>query len=180
VQWPWVWLPVTGPIRISTVLAGVLMVSVILWRRRDPALALVALLAWASAYEILYQVTGALVHGWPVAGRIWMVAALAGWVFLAGLLRVIPNRRLLLALALVWLLWVALGFESNAAPVTVTAGMPKVFTIVGEACNEVTKTLLAIAYLVAALDRSVRSPVLRIKIPGTSTAAQAHHDPAHQ
>ena len=72
VHWPWVWLPVAGPVRISTVVAAVLMVAVIVWRRRDPVLALVALLAWASAYEVAYEGTGALVHGWPLAPFVWM------------------------------------------------------------------------------------------------------------
>jgi hypothetical protein len=55
VHWPWLVLPIAGPIRISTVAAGVLLVALIAWRRRDRQLALVALLAWVSAYEILYQ-----------------------------------------------------------------------------------------------------------------------------
>ena len=166
-------------------LAGVLMVAVILWRRRDPVLALVALLAWASAYEILYSGTGTLMHGWPMPPFVWETAATAGWVLLAYVLGLRPKRWLLLALALVWLLWVATGFESNVPSLTRTTGVQPGFSMFDEVCNEVSKTLLALAYLISALDSSVRSPVLRIKRVMTTTGAMssiahAHEDSAHQ
>jgi hypothetical protein len=154
------------------------MVSVIIWRRRDPVLALAALLAWASAYEILYAGTGTFMHGWAVPPYVWMTAAIAGWVVLAHVLGLILNRWVLVALALVWLLWVATGFESNVPSGLTTNGLSRPFSWAAEVYNELSKTLLALAYLLAALGPSVRTPVLRIN--AASSTAHAHHDPAHQ
>lgn len=150
-QPPWIWLPVVGPIRISTVLAGLVIVVAIIWRRRAPLSALIALLAWASAYEILYSATGTAIHGWPAAGFVWMTAAVGGWVVLSQVRGIVPDWRLVLAMALVWGLWVATGFNSNAPSVAGTPGFPKDFSVASEILNELTKTLLALAYLVGAL-----------------------------
>src|SRR4029079_1980647 len=89
---PWLWLPLVGPIRISTAFAAVAIFTVILWRQRSPLLALVTVLAWASVFEIAYNATGTLLHGWPLAYLVWLAAALGGWVLLAWRLGVVPSR----------------------------------------------------------------------------------------
>jgi hypothetical protein len=148
---PWILLPVVGPIRISTVLAGLVMLVVIIWRRRAPLSALVAVMAWASAYEILYSATGTAIHGWPAANFVWMTAAVGGWVVLGQVVGIVPNRWLLLAMALVWVIWILSGFNSNAPSVAVTRGFPNGFSDSSEILNELSKTLLALAYLMGAL-----------------------------
>jgi len=154
---PWLWLPLAGPIRISTVVAAVAIVAVILWRRRSPLLALVTLMAWASVFEIAFQATGAVLHGWPAADLVWLAAALGGWILLSVLLDVLPNRWLLLATAAVWVVWAVSGFESNA-PLSSGPGHPATFNLANEALNELTKSLLALAYLAGALQRPVAAP----------------------
>lgn len=156
-QPPWIWLPVFGPIRISTVLAALFLVVAILWRRRGPATALIALMAWLSAYEILYQVTGAVIHGWSLTYVVWMSAAVGGWVALGFVRGILPDRRLLLATAVVWVLWILFGFNSNSPSIAGTPGFPKDFSVSGEIFNESTKTLLALAYLVGALSARPRA-----------------------
>lgn len=156
-QPPWIWLPLIGPIRISTVVAGLVMVVAILWRRHAPLTALIALMAWASAYEILYSATGTAIHGWPVANFIWMAAAVGGWVILAQVWGVVPNRWLVLAFVVVWVLWALTGFNSNAPSMAGTPGFPKAFSISNEILNELTKTLLALAYVIDALRSPART-----------------------
>jgi hypothetical protein len=162
VHWPWLVLPVAGPIRISTVAAGMLLVALIVWRRRDPLLALVALLAWVSAYEILYQATGVVMHGWGFTLFAWMTAAVAGWVLLAWVLGLVPNRWLLAGMLCIWIVWVASSFNSNSPIAPGSAGHPAGFSAWDELLNEASKTLLAAAYLVDALRPSARSPVHRL------------------
>lgn len=149
---PWLWLPLVGPIRTSTVLAAVAIAAVILWRRLSPLLALVTVLAWASVFEIAYNATGSVLHGWPLPYLAWLTAALGGWVFLSALLGVYPNRWLLAVTAIVWVVWMASGFESNA-PLGSGPGHPATFNLGSEVMNELAKSLLGLAYLVGALRR---------------------------
>lgn len=163
---PWVWLPVAGPIRISTVLMSLVLVAVIAWRRRSSSTAVIAVMAWLSTYEILYQATGVVIHGWSLEYFLWMSAAVGGWVALSVLSGMAPDRWLLLATALVWMLWIVTGFNSNSPTVAGPPGFPKDFSVLGEILNELTKTLLALAYLVGGLRPSRRPahPVDSIQI----------------
>ena len=147
---PWLWLPLTGPIRISTVLAAVTIAAVILWRRRSPLLALVTVMAWASLYEIAFNATGTVLHGWPVAYLAWLAAALGGWLLLSVALGVVPDGRWLAVVGALWLVWMLAGFDSNA-PLGPGPGHPAAFSLRDEALNELTKSLLALAYLAGAL-----------------------------
>lgn len=149
---PWVWLPLAGPIRVSTVLAAVAIAAVLLWKRRSRLLALVTVIAWASVFEIAYNATGTLLHGWPLTYLAWLTAALGGWVLLSALLGLYPERWLLAATAVVWVVWMASGFESNA-PLGPGPGHPATFNLANEVMNELTKSLLALGYLVGALRR---------------------------
>ena len=156
---PWIWLPLVGPIRISTVLMGLVMLAAIVWRRRAPLTALITVAAWLSAYEIAFQATGTAIHGWSPAYLLWMSAAVSGWVVLAHLRGITPNLWLLLAVALVWVLWLVTGFNSNSPTVAGTPGLPSDFDISAEIFNELSKTLLGAAYLVGSL--SLRPQQLR-------------------
>lgn len=154
---PWIWLPLVGPIRVSTVLAGLVIVVAVLLRRRDPLLALISLMAWASAFEILYSATGTAIHGWPVVNFLWMTAAVGGWVVLGQVRGIVPDWRLLVAMAVVWVLWMLTGFNSNAPSTAGTAGFPMEFSVTNEILNELSKTLLALAYLAGALSSHARA-----------------------
>ena len=128
------------------------IVAVILWRRRSPLLAVATVMAWASVFEILFNATGTLLHGWPLSYLAWLTAALGGWVLLSVLLGIIPDLRLLLAVAVVWVIWIAIGFDSNA-PLGPGPGHPSAFGVPDEVLNELSKSLLAIAYVAGALRR---------------------------
>jgi hypothetical protein len=145
-----------GPIRVSTIVMAVAITAVVVWRRRSPASALIAVMAWASAYEVGFVTIGTLLHGWPAAYLVWLAAALAGWVVLAQVWGVVPDRRLLLATAVLTLAWIATGFEANA-PNAAGPGFAKLFSPLDEVFNEGTKTLLGLAYLAGGL-RARREP----------------------
>jgi hypothetical protein len=156
---PWIWVPFLGPIRVSTLIVGALMVIAIVWRRRDALIALTALMGWLSTFEILYQATGAALHGWSLSYVLWMSAALGGWVVLSAVRRIVPDWRLLLPMALVWALWILTGFNSNSPSIVGTPGFPPDFSAGDELFNELSKTLLAVAFLVGALKPQARVPL---------------------
>jgi hypothetical protein len=133
------------------------MVVAILWRRRDGLVALVALMAWLSAYEILFQATGTAMHGWSPAYFVWMSAAVGGWIVLAVIRGIVPDRWLLLAVGLVWVAWILVGFGPNSPALAGTTGLPKDFSVTDEILNELSKTLLAAAFLAGALRSPARS-----------------------
>ena len=143
-------LPGLGAIRVSTVVTALVVAAVIMWRRRSPFLALVTVMAWASLYEVAFNVLGAAIHGWSIAYAVWITAALAGWVLLAFVRGVVPDRWLAIACAVVALAWIATGFGANSISES-GAGYARSFSYLDEAFNELTKTLLAAAYLVGAL-----------------------------
>lgn len=141
---------------MSTIITAVVIAVVVTWRRRSPATALIAVMAWAAAYEVGFVALGTLLHGWPAAYLAWLAAALAGWVALAQVWGVVPDRRLLLATALLMLAWIATGFEANS-PSASGPGFAKAFSPLDEVFNEGTKTLLGLAYLAGGL-RARREP----------------------
>jgi hypothetical protein len=135
---------------VSTIVVGVLIAALVTWRRRSPATALIAVMTWASAYEVVFVTLGTVLHGWPAAYLLWLVAALAGWIVLSVVWGVAPDRRLLLATAVLTLAWIATGFEANS-PSVAGPGFAKAFSPLDEAFNEATKTLLGLAYLAGGL-----------------------------
>jgi len=108
-------------------------------------------MAWLSAYEILFQVTGAVVHGWSLSNLAWMTAAVGGWVALAFAMGIVPDLRLLVLVVVVWSIWILAGFDSNSPTVAGTSGFPVRFSMSDEILNELSKSLLGLAYLVGAL-----------------------------
>ena len=149
-QWPWLWLPGVGPIRVSTIVTALVIAALVTWRRRSPATALIAVMAWASAYEVGFVTLGTFLHGWSGAYLVWLIAALAGWIVLAQVWGVVPDRWLALATAVLTLAWIATGFEANSASLA-GPGYAKAFSLLDEVFNEGTKTLLGLAYLAGAL-----------------------------
>lgn len=151
-RWPWLVLPGLGAIRVSTILAALLIAAAIAWLRRSPFLALVTVMAWAALYEVAFNALGALLHGWSISYVVWLTAALAGWVALAAVRGVVPDLRLAIACVVVTVAWIATGFDANSISES-GAGYTRSFSYLDEAFNEVTKTLLGAAYLVGALQK---------------------------
>ena len=149
-RWPWLVLPGLGAVRVSTIVTAIVIAAIVTWRRRSPLLALIAVMAWASTYEVAFNALGAALHGWSVAYVAWLAAALAGWIILAFVKGVVPERRLALAAAVVVAAWIATGFDSNSAGLA-GAGYTKSFSLLAEAFNEASKTLVGAAYLLGAL-----------------------------
>lgn len=141
----WAVLPFFGSIRASTLLTALVVAGVILWRRRSPLVALAAVLAWASSFEVIYNGIGSAIFGWPLGTFWWGTAAVFGWVVLAAALGVWPDWRLLLLFAALMLVWIATGYHANVPG----SGQP--FNVGNEILNETAKTTLAAAYLVGAL-----------------------------
>jgi hypothetical protein len=145
------WLPIAGPIRVSTVLAALAVFAIVLWRKRSPLLAIVAVIVWASAFELIYNGIGTALFGWPLSQLAWNLAALAGWILLAAVLGVWPDRWALLGFLILMVGWVLTGFHSNVP------GSSARFDVLDEAFNEASKSMLALAYLIGAL-RAPRAP----------------------
>ena len=137
-------LPLVGAIRAGTLITGIVIVAAVWWRRRSPLLAIVTVMAWASAYEIAFNAVGTAVHGWPLGSLVWLALALAGWIVLAVVRGVLPDWRLGLAAGALTLAWIfTIGFDFN------TPGRP--LSPLAEVFNEGTKVLLGIGYLIGGL-----------------------------
>jgi hypothetical protein len=144
----WLWLPLAGPIRVSTVVAALGLFLAIAVARRNPWRALVVVLAWSSLFEVVYHFVGIVGFGWPPANIVWMTGALAGWVVLAVVLGVWPDWRVSMVFVALMAVWVLTGFHYNVP------SQSSPINIWNEVLNESAKTTLGLAYLVGAL----RSP----------------------
>jgi len=122
------------------------------WRTRRPPLAAVAVLAWLSAYEIVWNACDVLVHHSAAAKLAWLAVALAAWPLLAHRLGIRPHPVGLALCAAGFAVWLALGFDYN------WLSEPKPLQVVPEALNVLTKTALGAAYLAGAL--AVPAPAL--------------------
>lgn len=145
------WAAVLFPfgVRLSTWLMVAAFVVLAVVRRNSRFLG--AMVAWLGGFEVAYQATAAVVgngstgSGWPVVVLVvfGLVVTVVAWRR-----GVRPHRWLMLAVAVVWLVWVATGFSGNAATLT---GLD----VPGEVLNETAKTLWAFAYLVPLLAPAV-------------------------
>lgn len=141
----WILAPGLGAIRTSTVAAAVLILLVVAVYGRRPWLAVVAVMGWLSAYELVFNAVGVIVFGWPHGSFLWFGAAMSAWVVLAYREGIRPSRFWLLIFLLAWIPWLLEGFHSN-----IPVGRP--WDAWGEVWNEITKTALALAYLLGALN----------------------------
>lgn len=140
----WFHVPGLGPIRITTVLAAVAILAIVGVLRRRPWLAVVAVMGWVSAYELIFNAVGIYVFGWPHGSFLWYAAAISAWVVLAYREGIRPSRFWLLIFATTWIPWLLEGFHSNIP-------VGRSWDSWGELWNEVGKTALALAYLVGVL-----------------------------
>ena len=136
----WVNLGFIGSMRTTTFLTAIVLFAFLVWRTRKPWTALVSVIAWASLYEILWYLTGVVVHQFSWTHAFWLTGALVAWPVLAHVQGVRPNRWLFVAFAVAWSLWMLSGFHFN----DLNAQRP--FDFIAEFLNVLTKTLLAIAY----------------------------------
>jgi hypothetical protein len=140
-----IWSPLPSHPRWSTLLVGLLILVVVGWRTRRPALAAVALLAWLSLYEIVWQACDVLTSHRDLLAYGWLGLALVAWPLLAHRLGIRPHPAALATCAAGFAVWLALGFHYN------WFGEPRPVAILPEALNAGTKTALGLAYLAGAL-----------------------------
>lgn len=149
---PFLILPLLNrPLRLSTILGGLLVVAIVFYRTRRPATGVVAALGWLCAYEVLFMLTGYLTHQpWSpsAADLFWQTSAIMGWVLLAHALGIRPNWQLVALFAVLWVGWIAVGFRSN------WLGSP--FVLGDEVWNVATKTVLALAYALGGVELRLR------------------------
>lgn len=150
----WVWSPF-AQVRWSTVLTFAVVAAVIAWRRRNPLLGLVGAMSWLAGFEILYQATGAVVHGWSLLTLTYTITGTTGWLIAAAAFGLRIDYRVVAVFAVLWVVWLALGYDSNM-PDRIIPGADRVFSGRDEAINVATKTLLAAALVVGSWSRRDR------------------------
>ena len=116
-------------------------------RQRRPGLAVLAVLAWVSLYELCFNATQLIagVGGQSAFGLVWFAAAVGVAPVFARHL----GLRLWMPAALLWAggmgVWLITGFHYNVP------GSDSPFSVSGEVLNVLTKDGLGLAYLVGAL-----------------------------
>lgn len=141
----WVAFPFIGAIRLSTVLAFIATLAIVTWLRRSPLAAFLAGMAWVSAFEIVYQAVGTVYGRHDALHLFYLTFSMSGWVVAAHVAGVRPHPGLLVAWGLVFLGWIASGFQPNLFD------HPGTFSLTQEAFNVVTKDGLAAIYVIGAV-----------------------------
>ncbi len=149
-------------VRWSSLAMLAVIVLVVAAARRRPVLGLVTAMAWLVAFETPYEARDILVRHQPGAHLTswasWVVTV-GGWPFAAWALDVWPDWRWVGLSAVIFLLWIATGFQHN------DPGQPGPVMWLPEALNESSKTALGVAYLLGALrvpESGRRNPLLRL------------------
>jgi hypothetical protein len=159
----WIFSPLDHT-RWSTLLTFAVVAVVVGLRTRRPLIAVVAALAWLSGFEILYQATGLIRHGWSPLTLTYTTAGTAGWTIALWWAGFRPNWKLVAVFAASWVAWVALGFDSNM-PDRIIPGADLTFSWTDEAMNVGTKTLLAVAVAFGTLAATGRLTTSRTETP---------------
>lgn len=155
----WVLFPFIGAIRLSTVLAFVATLVILTWSRRSLFVAFLAGMGWVSAFEIVYQAVGTVYGQFTPIHLFYLVFTMSGWVAAAYVAGIRPHPLLLVAWGLVWVGWMAYGFQPNLL------GQPGPFSVGQELFNVATKDGLAAIYVIGGLapfhvQARVRAPKL--------------------
>jgi hypothetical protein len=141
----WVVFPFIGAIRLSTVLAFIATVVIVAWFRRSIVVALVVGMGWVSAFEIVYQAVGTMYGRHDALHLFYLTFSMSGWVVAAYLAGVRPHPGLLAAWGLLFLGWMASGFQPNLYD------QPGHFSLTQEAFNMATKDGLAAIFIIGVL-----------------------------
>jgi hypothetical protein len=157
----WLVFPVIGPIRLSTVLAFIATVVILACFRRSLLVGLVAGMGWVSAFEIVYQAVGTIYGRYDALHLFYLTFSMSGWVVAAYVVGIRPHPVLLVAWTLVFLGWMAFGFQPNLYD------HPRQFSVAQELFNMATKDGLAVIFVMGGL-----TPFrLRARAPAPSTLA---------
>jgi hypothetical protein len=155
----WIVFPFVGPIRFSTVLAFVATLAIVGWFRRSAITALVAGMGWVSAFEIVYQAVGTLYGRHDALHLFYLTFSMSGWVVAAYLAGIRPHPLLLVAWALVFVGWMAFGFQPNEFD------QPAHFSPAQEVFNMATKDGLAAIFVAGALAPFGRKTQVTARMP---------------
>ena len=157
----WVVFPFVGAIRLSTVIAFIATVAILTWFRRSLLVGLVAGMGWVSAFEIVYQAVGTVYGRHDAMHLFYLTFSMSGWVVAAYVAGIRPHPGLLAAWSLIFLGWIASGFQPNLFD------HPGQFSVAQELFNMATKDGLAAIFVIGGL-----APFrLRARIPAPSTPA---------
>lgn len=140
----WLVFPFIGAIRLSTVLAFAATLVILTWRR-SALLAFVAAMGWVSAFEIIYQAVGTIYGRHDALHLFYLTFSMSGWVVAAYIAGIRPHPALLAAWGLVFLGWIAYGFNSNLYD------HPGQFSVAQELFNMATKDGLAVIFIIGGL-----------------------------
>jgi hypothetical protein len=154
----WLVFPFIGAIRLSTVIAFIATLVIVAWVRRSLLVAFLAGMGWVSAFEIVYQAVGTAYGRHDALHLFFLVFSMSGWVVAAHVAGVRPHPGLLLAWGLLFIGWMASGFQPNLFD------QPGRFSLVQEAFNMATKEGLAAIYVIGALApfrRKAQAPALQ-------------------
>ena len=155
----WLVFPLIGAIRFSTVLAFIVGVAIVTWYRRSLLVGLVVGMGWVSAFEIFFQAVGTIYGRHDLPHLFYLTFTMSGWVVGAYLVGVRPHPGLLAVWGLVFLGWIASGFQPNLFD------QPGRFSVVQEVFNVATKDGLAAIFVIGVL-----APFrLRARTPASST-----------
>jgi hypothetical protein len=141
----WVVFPFVGAIRLSTVLAFIATVAILTWYRRSLLLGLVAGMGWVSAFEIVYQVFSTIYGRHDAMHLFYLTFSMSGWVVAAYVAGIRPHPWLLVAWGLLFLAWIAFGFNSNLYD------HPGRFSVAQELFNVATKDGLAAIFVIGGI-----------------------------
>src|SRR6266852_3915788 len=137
----WVLFPFIGAIRLSTVLAFFATLVILTWFRRSPVLAFIAGMGWVSAFEIVYQAVATVYGQYDAIHLFYLTFTMSGWVVAAHVAGIRPHPLLLVAWGLLFVGWIAFGFQPNGY------GQRSPFSIAQELFNVGTKDGLAAIYV---------------------------------
>lgn len=138
-------------VRLSTWLTVLVFMLVAAWRSEQTPV--VAATAWLAGFEAAYQVAAMLLRTpspVPLVGPISISLIVGAPLVLVAMtmLGARPEPILLAGAAIVFVAWLAAGFHVNTDTTIVS--------VQGEALNDASKTLLALAYLVPLFNVRVR------------------------
>src|ERR1700693_1062070 len=141
----WLVFPFVGAIRLSTVLAFLATLAIVGWFRRSALVALVAGSGWVSACVSVSQAIGILYVRHDALHLFYLTFSMSGWVVAAYLAEIRPHPGLLVAWGLVFVGWMAYGFQPNLFD------QPGHFSLAQEAFNMAAKDGLAAIYVIGAI-----------------------------